>query len=275
MSIFITGDIHASYDISKLNSSNFDTTALTKQDVVIICGDFGLVWNNTPSEQYWLRWLDAKPFTTLFIDGNHEGFAALDALPTETWNGGKVHRAGESIYHLMRGELYTYEGTTLFAMGGAASSAYDRTHRTEGIGWFPEEVPSEEERKHALETLEAANWSCDIVLTHCAPTSCAEGISQATNRLTLHPMDEYTNWLDEIRKRLTYKHWFCGHYHVDAKIAADTTALYNKIVKLCDAESFKSKDKSDAVPYTIIEKPSHAEAEPAADPFESLDEEIE
>ena len=55
----MTGDIHASYDIAKLSESCFDTAGLTKDDYVIICGDFGLVWNNSASEQYWLRWLDA------------------------------------------------------------------------------------------------------------------------------------------------------------------------------------------------------------------------
>ena len=51
MSIFVTGDIHASYDIAKISESCFDTTGLTKDDYVIVCGDFGLVWNNTASEQ--------------------------------------------------------------------------------------------------------------------------------------------------------------------------------------------------------------------------------
>ena len=96
MSIFVTGDIHASYDIAKLSESCFDTAGLTKDDYVIICGDFGLVWNNSASEQYWLRWLDARPFTTLFVDGNHEGFSLLNSLPETTWNGGAVHQVASS-----------------------------------------------------------------------------------------------------------------------------------------------------------------------------------
>lgn len=47
------------------------------ENYVIICGDFGLVWNyltETHSEKYWLNWLEAKKFTTLFVDGNHEAF---------------------------------------------------------------------------------------------------------------------------------------------------------------------------------------------------------
>lgn len=43
--IFITGDTHGSYDIQKLARKNFpEGKTLTKDDYVIICGDFGCVW---------------------------------------------------------------------------------------------------------------------------------------------------------------------------------------------------------------------------------------
>lgn len=68
--IFITGDIHAYLDISKLDDDNFlEGKKLTKDDYVIICGDFGLVWNNSPLEYQWRDWLKNKPWTTLFVDG--------------------------------------------------------------------------------------------------------------------------------------------------------------------------------------------------------------
>lgn len=280
MTIYITGDIHASYDIEKLSSSHFDTTGLTKNDYVIICGDFGLVWDNSTSEQYWLRWLDAKPFTTLFVDGNHEGFHTLNALPSCTWHGGTAHKVNDSIYHLMRGELYDLDGITLFAMGGAASCAYDKETRTEGIGWFPEEIPSEAEREHALETLESANWNCDIFITHCAPTSCEESIAAATNRLELHPMDEYTDWLESVRQKVTYQQWFCGHYHVDAQLTNNITALYNKIAKLeIPVEASKNQETAQhangiaPITYEIIER--NQAAIENNDPFEDLEEDPE
>ncbi|MDM8195794.1 hypothetical protein QUV98_05625 [Massilimicrobiota timonensis] len=43
--IFITGDTHGSYDIQKLARKNFpEGKTLTKDDYMIICGDFGCVW---------------------------------------------------------------------------------------------------------------------------------------------------------------------------------------------------------------------------------------
>lgn len=43
MSIFVTGDCHG--NVRKFNNSSFpEQKELTKNDTVIICGDFGLVW---------------------------------------------------------------------------------------------------------------------------------------------------------------------------------------------------------------------------------------
>ena len=258
MSILVTGDIHASYDIAKLSESCFDTAGLTKDDYVIICGDFGLVWNNSASEQYWLRWLDTRPFTTLFVDGNHEGFSLLNSLPETTWNGGAVHQVATSVFHLKRGQLFNIDGYRIFAMGGASSSEYDRTHRTQGETLFTEEIPNEQERAAVLETLDAANWDCDFVITHCAPSSCAQGISEHTDRLEIHPMDEYTDWLQTIQDHLTYRHWFCGHYHIDAQIQDKTTALYNRIAVLADPKIIADTDDKETLspPYQLLPEPS-------------------
>ena len=46
---------------------------MNKDDYVIICGDFGY-WDESKEQKYWLKWLDGKPFTTLWVDGNHENY---------------------------------------------------------------------------------------------------------------------------------------------------------------------------------------------------------
>ena len=54
--IYVTGDIHGEVDISKLNTQNFSQAK--EGDYLIICGDFGLIWDIKPSknEEYWLKW---------------------------------------------------------------------------------------------------------------------------------------------------------------------------------------------------------------------------
>jgi len=72
--VFVTGDTHG--DFRRFTSSNWKTgKELDKDDYVIITGDFGGIWDVNKSgkeELHWLNWLNDKPWTTLFIDGNHE-----------------------------------------------------------------------------------------------------------------------------------------------------------------------------------------------------------
>ena len=62
--IYITGDIHQNFDTWK-----FDGVDFKSEDFLIICGDFGGVWDGSNEGKYWLKWLKNKNFTTLFIDG--------------------------------------------------------------------------------------------------------------------------------------------------------------------------------------------------------------
>lgn len=134
--IYLTGDLHASIDIHKLSKRYFDDSNLTKNDYLIILGDFGLIWNKSdPESKYWLDWLNAKNYTTLFIDGNHENHPLLNTYPEEIWNGGRIHKIHDSIFHLMRGQIFTIDDHTFFAMGGADSidKIYRRRINCKGV----------------------------------------------------------------------------------------------------------------------------------------------
>ena len=91
--VYVTGDCHGEFH--KLSNKNFPQSKnLTRKDYVIICGDFGNIWDLIPSstEKYWYNWLCEKSYTILFIDGNHENFDRLYQYPIEDWHGGKVHK---------------------------------------------------------------------------------------------------------------------------------------------------------------------------------------
>ena len=53
---------------------------MTKGDYMIVCGDFGCVWNGDKSDDTQLDRLEALPFTVLSVDGNHENFDALEQI---------------------------------------------------------------------------------------------------------------------------------------------------------------------------------------------------
>ena len=235
MSIFVTGDIHGGYDAWKLEPTNFlEGNYLTKDDYLIICGDFGIIWNyqgQDENEKHLLDWLEDKPWTTLFVDGNHENFDRLNnEFPVEEWHGGKIHKIRDSIFHLMRGQVFDIEGRTFFTMGGAPS--HDIEYRTEGKSWWPEEVPSQKERDAATKKLGEYDWKVDYVITHDAPSCIADDLIYRTHDYSRH-LTEYNDWLQLIDKNLDFKRWFCGHYHMDIPFSnGKYTEIYYNIKEL-------------------------------------------
>ena len=174
--IYVTGDIHGSIDIRKLLENDI-TKQITEEDYLIICGDFGLIWNykkENGNERKWLKWLNNQRWTTLFCDGNHECFPRLNSFPVKEWHGGHVHEIRPKVLHLMRGEVFTIEDKTFFVMGGASS--HDRgpnagdTDIVIGKYWWPEEIPSEEEMKNGFANLAKHDNKVDYIITHCLPT---------------------------------------------------------------------------------------------------------
>lgn len=115
MAIYVTGDVHgrAEYGSSRFAFKNWPLgRTLTRDDVVIVAGDFGFVWDGSNAERYWLDWFESKPWTTCFVDGNHENHHALTELPVREWSGGLVHEVRPHVLHLMRGGVFDIAGTT-------------------------------------------------------------------------------------------------------------------------------------------------------------------
>ena len=223
--IYITGDTHIPVDIQKFSTKRFpQQKEMTKKDYVIICGDFGGVWNGSNEEKYWLTWLKNKSFTTLFIDGNHENFNKLYALPKEEFCGGLVHKVDEGIYHLIRGETYTIDKKDFFVFGGGAS--HDKEYRTEGKNWWKEEMPTDKEYKNAEEKISAHNFTFDYVITHSAPSSIQY------NMASDYENNELTMFLEKTKDRLTYKQWFFGHYHQDRMVDEKHIAVFNSFIPI-------------------------------------------
>lgn len=230
--IYICGDTHGDYDFHKLNSTLFpDGKTLTKDDYVIVCGDFGAVWDTGKQDKYIQDWYNFKPWTTLFVDGNHENHDALDAYPVEIWNGGKVHKISDSIIHLMRGQVFTIEGKKFFTFGGAQST--DKLYRKEGISWWAREMPSDEEYEEGFSNLEKVGNEVDYIITHCAPDEIQGSLFQW--RYYIH--NKVSNYLEVVRQTIQFKDWYFGHYHTDIDILEKYHCLYNKVVKLGEPTS--------------------------------------
>ncbi len=225
--IYLTGDIHRTQDIQKILPSEFDYTKVSKDDLLLIAGDFGCVWTGDERDAKLLDWFASLPLTVLFIDGNHENFDLLYQYPEELWNGGRVHRIRDNLLHLMRGQVFTIEGRKWFTFGGGSSR--DKSARTPGVSWWPQELPSKKEFAEGIRNLELNGWETDIVLTHCAPQFLLKAMVPAARG------DILNTWLDGVAKKLTFTHWYLGHYHIDTDVQK-YSILFRRIIRIPPAQ---------------------------------------
>lgn len=252
MLLHIFGDTHGPLEINKINPKRFLGRALTDNDAIAICGDFGFPFLPTDcisedtlkesgAEHHCIKyarayrqnidWLKSFPCDILFIDGNHDNHEFWAKLPTEPWNGGQVQRLPDApnVIHLMRGEYYTIDGLTVWCMGGAES--IDKATRTQGVSWWPEEIPSQKEMWHGMDTLEEHGYDVDIILTHTLPKMLMA--AYFGNSFPLKENDPTGVYLDEVYRRTRFRKWFCGHMHEDIdKPLVRLQVLYDDVVSI-------------------------------------------
>ena len=221
--IYATGDCHGNF--RRFQPEYFPEQAgMTKNDMVIIAGDFGGVWFGDSRDDETLDWLERLPFTLAFVCGNHENYDALERYPVADWHCGKVHRIRPHVLHLMRGQIFELESYRFFTMGGAKS--HDTNHRINHISWWRQELPSDEEYIEALQNLERYNWQVDYIITHCAPT-CIALMGSRHNEA-----DRLTDFLQDVQKRAKYHYWLFGHYHDNKAVDEKHILLWEQIVRV-------------------------------------------
>lgn len=249
--VFVTGDCHAKFN--KFSTENFpEQKEMTRDDIVIVCGDFGL-WNDNNEERYWLKWLSEKNFTIAFVDGNHENFDRLysDEFPIMDFHGGKAHKIRDNIYHLMRGYVFEFDGKKFFCFGGASShdisdGILDREDfdsdeefmatvkdwykrwkmfRINHISWWKQELPTEDELAFGLQTLIRNGNKVDYIISHCCPQEVA-------SLCGFREPDILTQWFNMVFHTVQFDKWYFGHYHDNRKIMGKFILLYENIVRV-------------------------------------------
>ena len=124
----------------------------------------------------------------------------------------------------MRGQVFNIEGSKFFTMGGGTS--IDKSDRIEGKSWWPQEIPSNDEFTTALTNLELNQWKVDYVLTHTTATDLMEQMKDLRENSSL------IKFLDMLKERLEYRHWYFGHFHRDCELDGEHSVLYQHIGKL-------------------------------------------
>ena len=252
--VYVTGDTHADFRRFERKILDKKPYQFTENDLVIICGDFGLLWEESMEFEYSLKWLSGLPFTILWVQGNHENYNMIAEFPIEEWNGGKVrHIARDKIILLERGQIFNIQGDTYFTFGGASSHDVDggildknsatypedyraavrsrKPFRVLNESWWPQELPTDDEINEARKNLEQVNYQVDYVITHCS----SNYMQSFFEKYWGFPKDWYksdvlTGFFDELENKLQYKHWYFGHYHQDESIDDKHSLLYCAIV---------------------------------------------
>ena len=240
--IFITGDTHCPHDVHKLKSDFFPQgKELTKDDILIICGDAGFVWDNSNEEKWWINWISEKPWTTIYCDGNHEGHVLLKTYPVTKFHGAKVHKITDSLYHVLRGEVMNLNGKKFFFFGGGFS--HDIEYRTENISWWQEEMPVQSEIDNAIDNLNKVENKVDYIITHDVPAKI--NLMLGYNEQSMKAYDnKYVNlssFLQNIYETVEFSNWFAGHYHIDKKVDK-IQILYHLIGELNENGKFNYVD---------------------------------
>ena len=220
--VYITGDTHG--DISWFKNPKLKK--LGEKDILIICGDFGFLWNpKSEAEKKNLEILKSKKYTICFLDGAHENFDMLDAYTPYRWKGGNAHKIANNIFHLMRGEIFTLDNKTFFVMGGGESD--DRDMRDPGVSWWEEEMPNAEEIKNAEDNLKDANYNVNYILSYEAPAVAKDFLKlHLKEAAKISPLNTY---LQDLTKNVDYYHWYFGSLHTDLQISKKMTAVFNEI----------------------------------------------
>lgn len=222
MAVYITGDTHGNYNKFM---ERLDVLKLDSEDIVIVVGDFGFVWNSDRQLEN-IKRLTQKDYTLAFLEGNHEDFDLINTFPACDWNGGKIHVIAPNIIHLMRGQVFTLEKKTFFTFGGGYSS--DRYRRKEHEDFWKEEMPSALDYKTATENLEKNNYCVDYVLSHTGPLTFLRSLGHFPD-IHERELNGFLDWL--CNDKLDFKQWFFGHFHIN--VSQDKFhILFDNVIKL-------------------------------------------
>ena len=222
--IYVTGDMHGEEE--RLYSRSMKK--LSEGDTLIVCGDFGFVWDGSAKEKKILEYLGSRKYNVCFIDGTHENFDLLEKCRMTVWNGGKVHRVSGNLFHMMRGQIFNIEGYRIFTFGGGEST--DREMRTEHISWWKEEMPTPAEREEGAKAIDEVDCDVDFIITHEPPS-----IVKSTMLLRAGETDsvnKLNGYFEQLNRVCKFRHWYFGSMHEDRIITNVHTAVFEDVIPI-------------------------------------------
>ena len=229
--IYVTGDIHG--DVTRFK--NRKIKRLKKGDTLIICGDFGFVYDDSEQEKKALKWLSKRKYNILFVDGAHDNTKLLQNYEICEFAGASVRRINDRVHMLLRGEVYNVEDKKIFAFGSGLSESYNII--TDIISSNAGSLPTTEETENGIKNLERVENKVDFIVTYDAPISAKTYIGETANNNGLN------NYLEEIYKLVNFKCWYFGRYHKDKAVTRLFKAMYEDVLPMYELPPKKKKHK--------------------------------
>ncbi|MBR3299900.1 MAG: metallophosphoesterase [Clostridia bacterium] len=213
-------------DIERLYDKEF--RKLKKGDTLIVCGDFGYIFDGGKSEKQFIKFFAKRKFVTAFVEGTHDNLERINRARTTVWKGGKVHRIEGNLLHLMRGQIFNIEGSTFFTFGGGES--IDKDMRVEKGLWWREEEPTPFEMAEGARRLDEEQCRVDYIITHEPPSLVKSAI--LLKRGNIDRVNKLNGYLEELCRSVTFKQWFFGSLHEDKQITPRHTCVFSKLIPI-------------------------------------------
>lgn len=220
--IYFTGDTHG----DKNRLSKFALKQLKSGDTLIVCGDFGFLWDESKKEKKFLEKLSKRNYNICFIDGTHENFELLEKIPVTFWRGGRVRKITDNVIHLMRGEIYEIDKKIIFTMGGGESPEIEYKNEEDLTHQY--ELPTKQEMLNGVNNLERCEFKVDYIVTHEPPAKIRDFLLLSKN--TAARTTALGAYFDELSVQASFERWFFGSMHMDKFISNSQIAVFNNIV---------------------------------------------
>jgi len=226
--IYITGDTHG--DLNRFKHPMFKK--IKKRDILIICGDFGFIWDGSNREKRILKWLGKRKYDVLFVDGVHENFDELEKYEIEEWCGGKTRKISGKLRQLMRGEIFEIDEKRVLAFGGGGETGTETLCSDGDSVVLDGSSLTDELNKCKLDDFERAmtvldkfDNKVDYIISYEPPTQIAEFLS-----LNDSINESLSFFLDEINRKAEYQRWFFGRHHLNKIVASKYFALFDNVI---------------------------------------------
>ncbi len=233
--VYITGDMHGC--LERLYDKGF--RKLKSGDVLIVCGDFGYIFNGGKTQEQVIDYLSTRRFVTAFVDGTHDNLDFINRCRVTYWHGGMVHRIKGNLIHLMRGQIFDIGGQTFFTFGGGEST--DKDMRVEYGLWWREEEPAPVEMAEGAKRLDEADCKVDFIITHEPPSLVKSAM--LLRRGETDRVNKLNGYFEEIGRTCSYRRWYFGSLHEDRRVTPRHICMFKKVLPVPKKKKLRHKAK--------------------------------